>query len=122
ETCDGDPRAEIERLRADGFEVRINILGFAVDDAALADDFSQWAALSGGVYLEAEDAASFDQAMADSLRPVYRVRDADGAVVASPFPGDPPLELPAGAYTVDLRDGVNAFAITTGQTTVLTVP
>ncbi|MGF1626743.1 MAG: VWA domain-containing protein, partial [Alphaproteobacteria bacterium] len=39
ETCDGDPRAEIERLRADGFEVRINILGFAVDDAALADDF-----------------------------------------------------------------------------------
>ncbi|MEZ5665956.1 MAG: VWA domain-containing protein [Alphaproteobacteria bacterium] len=100
ETCDGDPAAEIARLAEAGIETRINIVGFAVDDAGLADTFRAWAAASGGVYLQAEDSASFDRAIADAMRPLCAIRGADGADVATVAVGGPPAEVPAGRYAV----------------------
>ena len=39
ETCDGDPAAAIEALGEQGVDVRVNIVGFAIDDEALKDEF-----------------------------------------------------------------------------------
>lgn len=122
ETCGGDPAAELARLNAAGFAARVNILGFAVDDAALADTFRAWAAGAGGVYLEADDAASLDAAMTEATRAAWPVSDAGGTVVASVTAGGPPLELPAGDYTIDFGAGPVPVRIVAGETAVLTAP
>ena len=102
ETCGGDPAAEIKALRAQGIDVRINIVGFDVDDAALQATFAQWAELGGGFYFNASNAKELDAAVASALRAPFRVLDASGAIVASGVVNGAPLNLSAGVYTVEV--------------------
>jgi len=53
EICDGDPALAIKSLRAQGLDVRINIVGYAIDDKGLQETFESWATLGGGQYLNA---------------------------------------------------------------------
>ena len=48
ETCKGDPAAEVRALLAQGLDVQLNIVGFAIDDAGLQADLAAWAALGHG--------------------------------------------------------------------------
>ena len=48
ETCDGDAEKVIQRLRDKGFDVTLNIVGFAIDDAELESQFEGWAKLAVG--------------------------------------------------------------------------
>ncbi|CAN0495407.1 unnamed protein product, partial [Discosporangium mesarthrocarpum] len=50
ETCEGDPADVIAEMRASGHEVRVNIVGYAIDDAGLQATFALWADLGGGEY------------------------------------------------------------------------
>jgi hypothetical protein len=71
ETCGGDPKAAIQALRSAGLDVRVNIVGFAVDEVVLKETF----------------------------RPTYQVL-AGGKVVATGTVNGDPVEVPAGAYKV----------------------
>ncbi|MCB9947241.1 MAG: VWA domain-containing protein [Rhodospirillaceae bacterium] len=124
ETCGGDPAAEIERLRAAGVDTRMSIVGFAVADPAVDETFRRWADLGGGLYLRADDAASFDRALDDAVRPVVVVRTRDGLAVAGTTIGGPPLAIAPGTYRVDFGDGTDPLDVTisAGRTTVLTAP
>jgi hypothetical protein len=102
ETCDGDPAAAIEALRAQGFDVRVNIVGFAIGDAALKAQFEEWAVLGGGEYFDAADESQLNTALQQALRVPFRVLNADGEEVAAGFVNGEPLQLPAGIYTVDV--------------------
>jgi hypothetical protein len=102
ETCDGDPAAAIDALRAAGFDVRVNIVGFAVDDAALQATFEEWAKRGGGVYINAANAAELGAAVTQAVRAPFRVLDAGGAVVAEGFVGGDRVAVPAGSYTVEI--------------------
>ena len=84
ETCDGDPEAAIAAIRDSGIDIRVNIVGFAIDDAALAETFAGWAAAGNGAYFEARDSAALDTAMDQALTPVFGLRRAfaDGRVEA----------------------------------------
>ena len=53
ETCDGDPAAAIAGLRAQGHNLRVSIVGYAIDDDGLRDTFARWAKLGGGEYFDA---------------------------------------------------------------------
>ncbi|MCX6044334.1 MAG: VWA domain-containing protein [Chloroflexi bacterium] len=125
ETCGGDPAAEIKSLRAQGIDVRINIVGFDVDDAALKATFAQWAELGGGFYFNASNAKELDAAVANALRAPFRVLDANGALIASGIVNGDPINLPAGVYTVEvLTEPVRRFEqvkIEGGQPAQLTV-
>jgi Mg-chelatase subunit ChlD len=101
ETCGGDPAAAIRTLRDAGFDVRVNIVGFAIDELALKEDFEAWAALGRGSYLDASDGAALARAMSAALRQPYRVTK-DGAAVATGVVGGEPVELPPGTYQVEL--------------------
>ena len=57
ETCDGDPAAAIQALRGAGFDVRVNIVGFAIDEHRLREEFEAWARAGNGRYVEANDGA-----------------------------------------------------------------
>lgn len=99
ETCDGDPPAAIEALEEAGLDVRLNIVGFAIDDAALRSDFEAWARAAGGVYVPANSEEELSDAMNAALSPAVVVLDATGEVVAKGTAGTA-IDVPAGVYTV----------------------
>lgn len=98
ETCDGDPAAEIEKLKAAGFGISLNIIGFAIDDAALADQFARWAAAGGGRYFVANDAEGLADSVAEALAIPYTVYDANGDLAATGIVGGTSVELAPGIY------------------------
>ena len=122
ETCGGDPAAAIRDLIAQGVDVRVNIVGFAVEDAALKARFAEWARLGNGTYLDAGDAAALGLAIARALAAPYRVLDAAGVEVATGVVGGEPARVPAGVYTVEvLGDPIQRYegvVITPGMETM----
>lgn len=104
ETCGGDPAAAIGTLRKAGAAVRVNIVGFAIDDPKLAATFRHWSDSGGGLYFDASDAASLDQALTRALQPAVELLDGKGQVVAQGLAGaDAPLRAMPGNYTVRVK-------------------
>jgi hypothetical protein len=99
ETCGGDPKAAIQALRAGGVDVRINIVGFAVDEVVLKETFRDWARLGNGGYFDAQNGEQLKAALRATLRPTYQVT-AGGKIIATGTVNGDPIELPAGDYTV----------------------
>ncbi len=97
ETCDGDPAAAIEKLRGQGFDVRVNIVGFGIDERMLKDTFTEWARLGGGRYFDARNADELSESMRATTRVPYEVLDAEGKLVASGVVGGKAIELKPGA-------------------------
>jgi hypothetical protein len=102
ETCGGNPARAIQRLRKQGTKVRVNIVGFAVEDAKLAATFRRWSAAGNGMYFNASDEAGLNDALAAAIRPAYQVLDAKKQVVKSGLSGAEPVGLMPGTYTVSL--------------------
>jgi Mg-chelatase subunit ChlD len=110
ETCDGDPEAAIQELRESGLDVRVNIVGFAIDDEGLQEQLARWAEVGGGQSFTADDADTLTQGIAAALSAPFRVLDETGAEVASGIVGGDPVVLPPGSYTVEvLTDPVRVF-------------
>jgi len=103
ETCDGDPAAAIETLKAIGMDVRVNIVGFAIDDTNLKESFRYWASLGGGEYHDARSAKDLDASLTRALRTPFDVFNQSGQLVTSGLVGDVPIVLPAGTYTIRTR-------------------
>ena len=104
ETCGGDPAAAIEKLRKSGVAVRVNIVGFAIDDPKLAATFRHWSDAGGGLYFDARDTASLDQALMQALQPAVELVDGKGQVVTQGLAGaEVPLSAMPGSYTVRLK-------------------
>ena len=121
EDCGGDPPAEIQKLRTLGFDVRINIVGFAVDEPQTRELFQKWAALGGGSFFDSSDQASLDKALHQAFAQAFEVVGADGKVVAQGVVGGDPVSVPPGAYSVRLP-GVEAktvadVQVVSGETT-----
>jgi len=109
ETCGGNPRRAIEKLRKNGVNVRVNIVGFAVDDAKIATMFRQWSMAGNGAYFDARDAAGLNEALTSAIQPAYEVLDAQKKVVAEGLTGGEPVALLPGSYSVSLK-GQNAHS------------
>ena len=103
ETCDGNPAAAIQALVDSGIDVRVNIVGFAIDDAALEATFTEWASIGNGQYIDVANAEELNGAVARAVLPAFEVTDANGATVATGQVGGEPIALPPGAYTVTIR-------------------
>jgi hypothetical protein len=104
ETCGGVPQAEIEALVAQGIDVRVNVVGFAVEDPVLKDTFRAWAAAGHGRYFDAADEAELEAAVEAAVSVDFRVLDSVGAVVARGTVGAAPVSVPAGSYRVEVGD------------------
>ena len=100
ETCGGDPEAAIAALAADGFDVQVNIIGFAVSDPELKARLEGWATAGNGQYYDAPDAETLASSLQSAFGISYTVTDSDGAEVGAGIIGGAPVELPAGSYTV----------------------
>ncbi len=98
ESCGGDPDDAIRGLREQGMEVRINIVGLAIDSARANKQFSNWAKLGGGTYFEAKDRDGLKSALNKALFPKYQLLDRDGEVVAEGIADNSPGTVPSGRY------------------------
>jgi von Willebrand factor type A domain-containing protein len=103
ETCGGDPAAAIEQLKKAGVALRVNIVGFAIDDPRLAATFRHWSDAGGGLYFDASDAAGLGKALSQATQAGVELVDGDGKVVAQGLAGETPLTAMPGAYTVRLK-------------------
>ncbi|MEO8243321.1 MAG: VWA domain-containing protein [bacterium] len=122
ETCGGNPAAEIATLRASGVQVTVNIVGFAVDDSAVAALLEQWAKDGGGRYLPASDGVGLGQALSDAILESFTVSDASGNVVAEGQVGGEPVDLASGTYKVSVGGGrvsFDAVTLNEGEARVL---
>lgn len=102
ETCGGDPAATLRTIAEHGIGVRVNIVGFAVQDDALKAQFREWAHLGNGQYFDAAGSAELGQAIAAAVQPPFRVLDAAGNEIATGLVDGDPVEVPAGTYTVEI--------------------
>jgi hypothetical protein len=100
ETCDGNATQEIEKLKALGIDVRLNIVGFAIDDAKLKKEFEAWAKLGNGEYFEANDKKSLDAAVKKALQIPYSIYSLEGEQLYKGVVGDEGLTLKGGVYKV----------------------
>ena len=101
ESCEGDPEQAIRDLVAQGLDVRVNIVGFAIDDAGLKAQLERWAEVGNGQAFDAQGAKDLAASIATALRAPFRVHDQDGQVVASGVVGDQ-VELAPGTYRVEV--------------------
>jgi len=138
ETCDGDPAAVIRDLRGGDLrggdlrggdlrggdlDVRVNIIGFAIDELMLREAFQQWAHLGGGQYIDARNAADLTAGLAASIERPFDVQDANGASVASGQVNGPALELPPGEYRVKTPAGeLQPVSVRADEEAVITLP
>ncbi len=123
ETCDGDPKAAIQRLVAQDVNVQVNIVGFAIDNASLAATFRDWASAGNGAYYQASNEIELQQAVTVASQVTFRVIDQQGRTVATGAVGGAPVAVPPGTYSVEIdtapatrRDNV---LVSTQQTTTI---
>tara|TARA_R110000823_G_scaffold210224_12_gene340540 strand:+ start:7821 stop:9731 length:1911 start_codon:yes stop_codon:yes gene_type:complete len=121
ETCDGSPADVIAALRAGGNEVRISIVGLAIDDAALEKTFARWAELGGGAYFPVAEESALGAALVSAVNPVFTVRDAQGEEVATGVAGGDPVSLMPGNYSVEVAGRSNPVEIRAAQATRLSL-
>jgi hypothetical protein len=119
ETCGGDPAAEIEKLKKAGVNVRVSIVGFALEDEKLAATFQHWASTGGGSFFAANDAAGLNAALSQAMRPAFEVVNGQGQVVSEGIAGGDAVRVMPGSYTVRLKGqkGAPQSATVTAKTT-----
>jgi hypothetical protein len=86
-----------------GVDVRVNVVGFAVDDDKLAAKFEAWSHAGGGSYSDARDAKSLSAAFTQAVRPAFELTDAQKNVVAKGLVGGDPVRVLPGTYAVTLK-------------------
>jgi hypothetical protein len=100
ETCEGDPGKVIEELQAEGMQINLNIVGFAIDNVELAEQFRSWAEMGGGRYFAANNQEGLSDALGEALQVSYSVYDQGGNEVATGQVGGDPVGLNQGFYRV----------------------
>jgi hypothetical protein len=100
ESCNGDPRAAVEQLRADGVQLQLAIISLGLEDPEDVAVFEALAEAVGASYVDAQDLGTLEASISAALRPGFEVLDAAGAVVARGTVEGDPVPLPGGLYTV----------------------
>ena len=102
ETCDGNSEAVINQLKQQDIDIRLNIVGFAIDEFGLTETFKKWARLGNGHYQSAGDGSQLHQNIKNALAPVFHVFDSNNNIVASGYANDKAVKLAPGSYRVKL--------------------
>ena len=105
ETCGEDPAAIIQDLAAQGIDVSLNVIGFAILDEGLKAQFAEWAELGNGAFYDASDADLLGVALERAMTVGYTVQDTDGNFVQRGVVGGRYLELEPGVYNILNRQG-----------------
>jgi hypothetical protein len=100
EECGGSPSAAVAELQAQGLQVKIHVVGFALAEETAKQEMERIAQLTGGLFFDAQDVEELRQALEQALTVPYEVLDAAGKTVGGSTLGRGALALPGGSYTV----------------------
>lgn len=120
ETCEGDPGQAIETLRTSGWDIRVNIVGYAIDDTNLARAFQSWAAAGGGSYFDAANGEELATALIRATAAPFKIFTKDDVMIGAGLAGDGPLSLPAGTYVVRIADKELTVEVRPGELSTVT--
>ncbi len=107
ESCKGDPVKAAADLKASGLDIRLSIVGFALNNPRTQSELAGFAQGTGGAFYSAQSG----QALADALLVAatskfsYAVFDAAGKQVAAGEIGYPAEQLAPGDYKVVVKAG-----------------
>lgn len=104
ETCDGDLEQAVERLIASGVNVRLNIVGFHIDELDLQGEFDRFAAMGRGAYFDNQDSEELIGGLRRALSPTFRILDSRSVEMAAGRVDDEAITLEPGAYEIRLQD------------------
>ena len=126
ETCGGDPAESIQKLKDAGMDLRVNIVGFAIDDQGLKQKFRLWAELGEGRYFDTKSATDLGSAVTSALKLPFDVYNGAGLIVASGLVGGEPVSLPAGQYRIQTREAnprvIQDAEVPSGETKTVVIP
>ncbi len=127
ETCKGDPVGVAQKLLKDGYDLKINVVGFDIGrDSKARDQLMQIAQATGGAFLEASNREELRQALSLSAPFSYAVYDSFGTVVYNGRLGEDQVpQLPTGTYRVVINTKpavvLENVVVSDNQTTVVSV-
>jgi len=100
ESCKGDIKSIAPAIKAAGLELKVNIVGFDIKEAAGRAELESIARSTGGRYLDARDAGELLKALEQTLKLEFVAVDAAGKEVARSAVGGDAVKLAAGDYTI----------------------
>jgi len=104
ESCDGDPEAAIRFLKEQGMNIKLNIVGMAIDSDVAKQQFSEWAKIGGGLYFDADSPEAVQSGLEQALFPKYQLIDRNGAVY---------VEGVADGRSIDVAEGIYQLKVLT---------
>ena len=99
ESCKGDPEAAVGRLRAQGIDVTVNVVGLGLRPAD-RKRIRRLASLGGGTYFDAAGAGQLNDALRTAVSAPFEVFDQAGELVGRGSVNGPAVKLPPGLYRV----------------------
>jgi Mg-chelatase subunit ChlD len=100
ETCGGDPEAAIKELARSGFDTRVNIVGFAIDEFMLKETFRSWARIGNGNYFDASNPEELKRSIREAVRVPYEILNSKKELVSSGVVNGEPVSVLPGTYTI----------------------
>jgi Mg-chelatase subunit ChlD len=104
ESCDGDPEEAVRALKEQGMDVKLNIVGMAIESDAAKQQFAEWAKIGGGLYFDADSPEALKSALEKALFPKYQLINQNGEVT---------IEGVADGVSVDVAEGVYQLKVLT---------
>ena len=124
--CGKNPESVIKKLRSQGIDARINIVGLAVDDKNARRQMSRWAKLGGGAYFDARNPKQLGDAISAAVSAPFEVFDSSGASVATGRVGGAAVKVPPGTYRVvvlsDPEVSFDGIVVASEGSVTLTLP
>jgi Mg-chelatase subunit ChlD len=102
ESCGGDPEAAVKALRAQGFDVTVNVVGIGLDKAD-QKRIRRLAQLGGGTFQDTQGQGQLQDALRAAVAAPVEVYDSTGTLVAKGTVNGPAIEVPPGTYRVVVR-------------------
>jgi hypothetical protein len=100
ESCKGDIKSIAPAIKAAGMELKVNIVGFDIKEAAGRAELESIAKSTGGRYIDARNAGELLAALEQALKLEFVAVDAAGKEAGRGVVGGDDIKLAAGAYTL----------------------
>jgi len=98
ESCDGDPEAAIRFLKEQGMNIKLNIVGMAIDSDVTKQQFTEWAKIGGGLYFDAGSPEALQAALEQTLFPKYQLINQNGDIATEGVADGRSIEIAEGTY------------------------
>jgi len=100
ESCKGDIKSIAPAIKKSGLELKVNIVGFDIKEAAARQELESIAKSTDGRYIDARNAGELLSALEQTLKLEFVVLDSAGAEAGRGVVGGDEVKLKDGAYTL----------------------